>query len=651
MATDDQQFGTATVEVANVGGIEDASVDLPPGVTVLSGRNATNRTSLLRAIMTACGSSELPLKSDAESGEVELAFDGETSSRTLTRQGDTVVAGGDPYLDDPTLADLFAFLLESNEARRAVTRSDDLRSLIMRPVDTDEIQAEIERLMERRRAIDEELDAIESLKKDLPSLEARRQDLEADIEATRADLESTEADIEAANTSVEEERADQQELEETLEALREKRSALEDVRYDLETERESLERLQEELSERTEALDSLSEMPSGDIDDIESRIEDRRARKQELESELNEIQSAIQFNEEMLDGGAEDLGPSLSGDDRVPDGGPVTDQLLETDQVTCWTCGSEVERDAIETTIDRLQEVSTARRQDIDEIASDLADLQDEREDLRSQQRERDRHERRLSELEREIEEAETRTEALIERRETLTEEIEENEAEVENLEGDTESEVLDLHKEANQHEYELGRLEGDLESVTEEIEEIEARIEEADDLEAERETLAEEITELRTRIERLEEDAIEGFNEHMETVLELLAYDNLERIWLERVERTERQGRRKVETTAFDLHVIRSTDSGTTYEDSIDHLSESEREVTGLVFALAGYLAHEVHEEVPFMLLDSLEAIDAERISTLVDYFKEYSPYLVVALLTEDASQLDDAYTRVSEI
>jgi hypothetical protein len=43
-----------------------------------------------------------------------------------------------------------------------------------------------------------------------------------------------------------------------------------------------------------------------------------------------------------------------------------------------------------------------------------------------------------------------------------------------------------------------------------------------------------------------------------------------------------------------FDLHVIRSTGEGTTYEDSISHLSESEREVTGLVFALAGYLVHD---------------------------------------------------------
>jgi hypothetical protein len=68
-------------------------------------------------------------------------------------------------------------------------------------------------------------------------------------------------------------------------------------------------------------------------------------------------------------------------------------------------------------------------------------------------------------------------------------------------------------------------------------------------------------------------------------------------------------------------------------------------------VFALAGYLVHDLHETVPFVVLDSLEAIDAERIAALVDYFAAYAPYLVVALLLEDAAALDDGYRRVTEI
>jgi hypothetical protein len=105
------------------------------------------------------------------------------------------------------------------------------------------------------------------------------------------------------------------------------------------------------------------------------------------------------------------------------------------------------------------------------------------------------------------------------------------------------------------------------------------------------------------------------------------------------------------VTKSVFQLHVIRTSDSGAAYEDTVDHLSESEREVTGLVFALAGYLAHEVYEDVPLMILDSLEAIDSGRIATLVEYLTDYTGYLLVALLPEDASALPDDYGRITRI
>lgn len=51
---------------------------------------------------------------------------------------------GDPYLDDTELADLFAFLLPANESRRRVKLDEDLRDVIVRPVDTNAIQAKTE---------------------------------------------------------------------------------------------------------------------------------------------------------------------------------------------------------------------------------------------------------------------------------------------------------------------------------------------------------------------------------------------------------------------------------------------------------------------------------------------------------------------------
>ena len=190
------------VDVENVGGISESTVSFQPGVTVLAGRNATNRTSFLQALMAALGSEHVSLKGDAEEGRVELSIGGETYRRTLERAGTGVHTGGDPYLEDAELADLFAFLVESNEARRAVARGDDLRELIMRPVDTASINDEIDRLEREKRDLDEELEGLEELEDRLPALEERRTAIESRIEETEAELEAARTELESADASV-----------------------------------------------------------------------------------------------------------------------------------------------------------------------------------------------------------------------------------------------------------------------------------------------------------------------------------------------------------------------------------------------------------------------------------------------------------------
>jgi len=136
----------AELTVENVGGIDSTEIALSPGVTSLTGRNATNQTSLLRSLMATLGSDHVSLKGDADHGEVSLTPDNDTHTRTLERRNGTVVFDGDPYLKDTEATELFAFSLEFNEARQAVAREDDLREVIMRPVDTAAIQTEIEQL-------------------------------------------------------------------------------------------------------------------------------------------------------------------------------------------------------------------------------------------------------------------------------------------------------------------------------------------------------------------------------------------------------------------------------------------------------------------------------------------------------------------------
>jgi len=643
----------AELRVENVGGIDTTDITLSPGVTSLTGRNATNRTSLLQALMATLGSEHVSLKGDADHGEVSLTLDGNTYTRTLERRNGTVVFDGDPYLEDTEAAELFAFLLESNEARQAVARDDDLREVIMRPVDIAAIQAEIEQLEAEKRDLDEGLDRLESLDSRLPELETEKTRLEDRIADKRDELDAKEAEIAEADETVDDTREQKKDFEDALDDLQDVRSDLEDVRYRIDTERESIQALEDERDDLEASLSELPETPAGDLDELETEIDRLRDHKQSLEATITQLQRILQFNEDLLDGDNPELQAALQNQDNpttATDGEALTDQLV-ADTTVCWTCGSEIERDAIDDTLDSLRELRREHSAERNGIDAELDDLTNRRDALGGDRDRRERLDRKLDEIDREITQREATLDDLINKRSSLEEEIDEREQAVEELEGQERSDLLDRHKEANQLEFELGRLESDLEDVHEEIASVEDDLAERDRLTERREELQTELADLRTRIEQLESEAVEEFNDHMETILGVLDYANIERIWIERTEQTVREGRRTVQRGVFDLHVIRSTDEGTTYEDAIAHLSESEREVTGLVFALAGYLVHDLHESLPFIVLDSLEALDSNRIAALVEYFGEYAEYLVVALLPEDAAALSDEYRRITEI
>jgi chromosome segregation ATPase len=643
MATEQVVKTPVEVDVDNIGGIDSSKVEFSSTVTVLVGRNATNRTSFLQAIMAGLGSEDAALKADAESGAVELSVDGETYRRELVRRNGEVRFDGDPYLENPELADLFAFLLESNEARRAVEQGDDLYDLIMRPVDTAEIDAEIERLESERQEIERELAELEELERRLPGLEEDRTQLESDLEAKRAELEEAKADLAELEAD-----SDRTAVDERFEELRETRRELESVRADIEDQQRIVDALQDDQAELEAQLDGLAEVDDGALSELQSTISQHREAVQSVESTISELQSVIQFNEDMLEASGPDALDGLGADED----GELTDQLVaESEEVTCWTCGSQVERDQIEETVELLRQNHQEKVEQRNELRREIEDLEAERKHIERTKQEQSQLEQDLTEVTGQLETRTEQVEALEEEASDLESEIKELEAAVEELETDDRAERLARHRDVNELEFEVERLESEIEDVRDEIGTIEARVAERDELRAERDAIDEQITELRSRIEQLEAQAVEQFNEQMAQLIERLEFENIERIWIERREIEVTDGRRKETKPVFDLHVVRTGASGSVYEDTVDHLSESEREVVGLVFALSGYLVHEVHKEVPFMLLDSLEALDAQRIGTLIDYLSEQVPNIVVALLPEDAAAVDEEYQRVTEI
>ncbi|WP_135305899.1 archaea-specific SMC-related protein [Haloarcula amylovorans] len=644
----------ATFVVEDIGGIDSTTVELAPGVTVLAGRNATNRTSFLQAIMAAHGSDWTSVKGDADHGRVELELGGETYARKISRTDDGIVGSGTGLLTDPTLANLFAFLLEDNEARRAVVRDDDLRDIIMRPVDVTTLRREIRDAERRKEAIDDDLDRIESLKRELPALERRRSELQTEIEDVRSDLQSVERRIEDRDLDVDITRQSRDELEATLDELQATRAERRRVREEVQSEQESIAALREERGRLAAERAGLTDAPEERLAELESEIRRRRERKRELSQYTTRLQNVIGFNEELLAGEHTQITDAIK---KKPESvGDITDQLYQGSKTTCWTCGSQVKRERIESTLSSMRDHRQETLSDVDAIEDELTDLTDKRDSIEETLERQQELDETIDDVDDEIERRQSTVADLRERRDNLSSRITELEDQVAELRSDEFDEVLELHTEANELEFELDALESEYDDVNEEIEEMEAEIRRDDALLARREDIVEELIDLRTRIDTLEAEATEQFNERMADLLALLDYDNVERIWLERVDTPSStvetvEADDVIEGSTFELHVVRSSEGGTVYEDTVGHLSESEREVTGLVFALAGYLVHDVYETVPFMLLDSLEAIDAERIASLVEYFAEYPTYLVVALLPEDAQALSDEYPRVTDI
>lgn len=639
---------TIRLQVQNIGGITEADVSLSPGVTILEGRNATNRTSLLQAVMAAMGSNNASLKGDAEKGRVELTLNGETYTREFIREESGVRTDGSPYLEDPMAAELYAFLLEDNEARRAVARGEDLHEIIMRPIDTDEVEAEISRLKEEKRTIDEKIDEIATVKSRLTDLESERTTLLSKIESKEQELEHKHEELQEADTSVAESREGQDDLEGALEELKGARSELEDVKYRIETNQKSLSELDDEKERLQHSRADLPESVAQQLNEITDRIERAREDRRELDSTLSDLGTVIEFNEEMLGETSKEVLDVLRDDS---DQESTTQQLVEDSSVVCWTCGSSVSRSTIEGTLEDLRRFQHEKAQEREQLNEELDAMSEERSSLQAKKDNNERIRRRLQQIE---DERERRTAAITEqknRRAELKDEIDDLQERVEQLEEHVQSEILNRHREVNQLEFELDRLNSELAETEAEIDTVESQIDEREQLQDRRTTVQEELEHQRSRLDRLRESAIEAFNEHMTNVLELLDYSNLERIWIEQTQQEVRVGRRKAIEDTFELHIVRSTESGTTYEDTIEHLSESERETTGLVFALAGYLVHDVHELLPLLLVDSLEAIDSERIGALIDYFEEYADYLVVALLSEDAAATDERHQRISDI
>ncbi|MFD1514359.1 archaea-specific SMC-related protein [Halomarina rubra] len=599
---------TLEISISNVGGIDTLETSFESGTSIVAAPNASNKTSLLKAIAFGIGADDVPVRSGASTAEVTLTIGEKSVTRTAKRHGVGTRLSGTPWLDDEEVRAQFstvAALLEFNDLRTAVRSDGDVESVLKSPIDFDGLENRRATLLEEKRSMSREretlADADERLDDALEERAAARE-RQSDLEERLAELER-----EREPTTG----------DERSEALRDRRTELrnerDQLRERIDATEAAIERYEDERATLEEDIDRLR------ADHEATDLQALREERSELQSELERLRDRVDILQSVLTANREMQHSDFAGVLGSHHG-------LDGDEVTCWTCGQAASVEAIEETLDDLQSLVADSKaevrsrqpavEEVDEALQAARRTESELDRLRAERRSLDE---RIAERETSLETQRDRLEALQTDLTDVTEELDELHRE----RADTDADIADAIEDARVDHQTLDR---ELDRLDTAVENRRADVERRDELDDRLDDLSEEIRSVTERIETMEQRLRAQFNDAMDDLLAALDFDRVQRVWLD---------------GEFDIVVARDVD-GTVQQDSVGNLAESERELIGLVLGLAGYLAYDLAERVPVLLLDSLGALDNERVARLVEYFRDGPEFLVAAVHPDTADALD---------
>jgi predicted nucleic acid-binding Zn-ribbon protein len=641
-------YDTVQVGIENIGGIDELSLEFEPGVTVLAGTNATNRTSTLRALAAVIGSNKYTsIKSDADEGKVKMKISGEEYTRTLKKRAGGTSFGGNPLLDDPAAAENFAILLKSNDARQAIERQQGLRALVMEPVNIEKHEARLQELQNRRADIADNIEEREELKRRLPTKQEEIEQKKKELEQLREERDAKQEELNEKDLDPEEASDIQDEFEQKSNDLNDAKSKKSRLERSIDDTQDKIERLEDEIKEAEGQIQEIEAVEQSKIGQLESEVEKLENERRSLDAQRSDLGTVIDLNESLLNEGAisifEDVeNPGESGQ------GQLFPELEEeqakpgANQFNCPTCGQSADEKQIRQTLQTLRNLRSEINDKRQNLIQKIDDKRGRKKELEEKAEEKKDAKATIKDNRSKIEDAESKIQQYEKELETVSEKIERLKTEREELKQKQRSEILELQGDISDLEFQISEKKEAISRAKDDLEKKEQRLEEMEDLEDDREEIKQEIRSVR--------DTIDKFNSQFETILDLLEYENIEQIKIDaKGKRDTSTLREEANVGEFEMTIARETD-GTVYKDSYENLSESEQEVAGLLFALAGYLAHEVHKDLPLMLIDSVEAIDSDRIAALVDHFSQFSDNLIIALLEEDADALPKDYQYIDK-
>jgi chromosome segregation ATPase len=588
------------VSVSNVGGIYEATAKLENGVNIVQASNFSGKSSFMSAIQTVMGTTGIfnsrhPLTEGKESGGVELSSEELTHSISLERSStDEVVRRGSPVLEndaDQMCARLFAFLGEDNPIRSRVREQEDLTELLQAPLDLENIDEQIATLKRKRGSKQEEIQTAQQAKENIPAVKEAITTLEEEIDALRQKRNEVE-------NRVGDEITDNESLSDDLAARRSEVSTLERRISRLQSQLAETETKLEEKQAEKERLD-VPEQPEANTD-----VEKKQQRADEISLQVDLLEGLHRANQRVIEEDELSLVTSI-------------DRTIIEDEFDCWICGESTTTEKIETRLSALESK-------IETLREERSTLTDEIEALEKKQREYREKKRQITAIEEEIGELSAKRDDL---RRDLTQTRERKtkvEDQVSELEADLEQAETELSEELTDIKSDIKLKTQELETQQNRLQELESKQDNVEELREEINIIEDEIEALKERKESKQRELKSQFDEAMATALDHFApgFDGA---------RLDIKVNSENEIESFDLIVARDG-----RETTIDTLSEAERELVGIVVAIAGYRTFEVGDRVPMILLDGVSQLAADNLSLLCEYLSEDTEMLVTTAYPE---------------
>ena len=586
------------LRLRNTAGIRSGTATLQPGLNTVQASNFKGKSSFVRAIQAVMGTAGMGDRTDLTEGASEggVTLDTPEGEYEVTLQrsdAGTVTRHGDPYLaaeEDLVGARLFAFLGEDNPIRARVRAKEDLTDLLQRPLDIEDIDAQIAELQSERDAVVRRLEKAERAAANLPSVKEAIAGLESELD----DLRERRAQLgdRVSETSADGSLSDD---------LADRRSELTTAEQTVTRLEKQIERKETALADKTEELDAL-DVPA-ELTFAED-IQEREARIDDLGLQIDLLEGLYRANHRVVE---EDEVALVSS----------VESSLTADEFDCWVCGETTAAEDIEARLETLELKITELRSEKQSLTEEIETVKRKQEQVKQRRQTRQQLEEAVGELRADLDELRGELQRARDRRSSLQDAVDELAAAVEAAETELNEQLTDVKAE-------IRNIESELDDQRSRRDELRERSQEADRLRTEKQRLTERIAELRNRKKAKQMELKERFDTAMDEIITQFApgFDGA---------RLDVQTTDEGEVDAFELVIARDG-----RETEIGTLSEGERELVGVVVAVAGYRTFDVADSVPVILLDGISQLSADNLRRLIDYLDGASEMLVTTAYPE---------------